>query len=200
MSSANNKTGIVVLAAGISSRLGSPKQLLTFHGNNLLKHLLREANNTNAGSVIVVIGANANLILPEIDESKATVIENKAWQEGMASSIRTGLQKFLEIMPEADSVIFMVCDQPYVNAALLNELIKKHTETGKQIIASNYGEAIGTPALFHNSFFKELMLLKGDTGAKNIILKYVEEIETVEFPMGSIDIDRKEDYEKLDKD
>lgn len=199
MSATNNKTGIVVLAAGISSRFGSPKQLLSFNGKSLLKHSVSEAINSNAGCVVVVVGANADLLLPEIDESKVVVIENKEWQEGLASSLRTGLNKFLEITPQADAAIFMVCDQPFVDAVVLNEIIKKHEETGKPLVASSYGKTIGTPALFHKSLFKELLQLKGDTGAKNIIQQHTEEMDTILFPMGSIDIDRKGDYEKLIK-
>jgi molybdenum cofactor cytidylyltransferase len=195
---AGNKTGIVVLAAGISSRFGSPKQLLSFNGKTLLKHSVSEAINSDAGCVVVVVvGANKELILPEIDETKVAVIENKEWQEGMASSLRTGLIRFLEIIPQAEAVIFMVCDQPFVDVSVLNAIIKKHAETGKRVVASNYGEIIGTPALFHTSLFKELMLLKGDIGARNIIQKYTGEMETIVFPMGSKDIDRKGDYEEL---
>lgn len=188
---------MVVLAAGKSSRFGSPKQLLSYNGKTLLQHAVNEAVNADAGCVITVVGANADILLREIDKSKITVIENKGWQEGMASSLRTGLNKLSEMLPQAHAVIFMVCDQPFVSASVLNEIINKHLETGKPVVASNYGKTFGTPALFHKSLFKELMHLKGDTGAKDIIQKNKTDMATIQFPMGIIDIDRKEDYEKL---
>jgi molybdenum cofactor cytidylyltransferase len=197
--SANDKTGIVILAAGISSRLGSPKQLLSYNGKTLLEHAVEEATKSEADFVVVVLGANADIILKEIDPGKASMVENKEWQEGMASSIRRGLNAILDKHAPVDGVIFMVCDQPFISAMVLNNLINTYKETGKPIVASNYGGAIGPPAFFHKLFFAELMQLKGDEGAKGIIQQHEDEVATVLFPLGEIDIDREEDYEKLVK-
>lgn len=186
-----------MLAAGISSRLGSPKQLLTYNGKTLLKHAVDEAANSHADYVVVVVGANADLFLNEINVSRATVVENKEWREGMASSIRAGLNALLKQPVPVDGVVFMVCDQPFVSAVVLNDLINTYKETGKPIVSCNYGGAFGPPALFHRSFFTELMQLKGDAGARKIIQQHKGEVATVLFPQGSIDIDRKEDYETL---
>ncbi|MFI5132287.1 MAG: NTP transferase domain-containing protein [Chitinophagales bacterium] len=199
MSSPDDKIGIVVLAAGISSRLGSPKQLLSYKGKTLLRHAVDEAVNSSADFVVVVLGANAESCLNEIESSKAVVVENKEWKKGMASSLITGLKTLLERGVSVDGVIFMVCDQPFVSAVVLDNLIKTYKETGKSIVASNYGEAIGPPAFFHQSFFTKLMQLKGDEGAKKIIQQHKEEAATILFPQGRVDIDRKEDYEKLIK-
>jgi len=199
LSSANDNTGIVVLAAGISSRLGSPKQLLSHNGKTLLKHTVDEAASSHADCVVVVLGANADLFLKEIDVSRASVVENKEWQEGMASSLRTGLYTLLKQPAPVDGVIFMVCDQPFVSAVLLNDLINAHKETGKPIVTCNYGKEIGPPAFFRQSFFTELLQLKGDAGARKIIQQHKDEVATVSFPQGCIDIDRKEDYETLVK-
>ena len=199
MSSANDKIGIVILAAGVSSRLGSPKQLLSYNGKTLLRHAVDEATNSNADFVVVVLGANADLLLKEIDATKASVIENKEWEEGMASSIRTGLKTLLKQQVQVDGVIFMVCDQPFVSSVVLNNLINSYKETGKPVVASDYGEVTGPPAFFHQSFFTELMQLKGDEGAKRIIQQHKNETATIPFPEGRIDIDREEDYEKLVK-
>jgi molybdenum cofactor cytidylyltransferase len=199
LSSANDKIGIVILAAGVSSRLGSPKQLLSYNGKTLLRHAVDEATNSNADFVVVVLGANADLLLKEIDATKASVIENKEWEEGMASSIRTGLKMLLKQQVQVDGVIFMVCDQPFVSSVVLNNLINSYKETGKPVVASDYGEVTGPPAFFHQSFFTELMQLKGDEGAKRIIQQHKNETATIPFPEGRIDIDREEDYEKLVK-
>jgi molybdenum cofactor cytidylyltransferase len=156
-----------------------------------------EATNSNADFVIVVLGANAGLLLKEIEAGKASVVENKEWKEGMASSLRAGLKNLLEQSGSVNGVTFMVCDQPFISADVLNNLINKHKETGKPVVASHYGEAIGPPAFFHKSFFTELMQLKGDEGARKIIQQHKDEVATILFPQGGIDIDREEDYEKL---
>ena len=187
----------MILAAGSSSRLGRPKQLLEFDGMTLLSHSVIEAANSNASIVVVIIGKNPDLIVKEIDNDIVHIVENKDWEEGMASSVRLGLKTMRDIDTELEAVIFMVCDQPYISSSVLNELMIKYQQTGKPIVTSNYGEATGPPALFHKSLFSELMELKGDVGARKIIQQHAHQAETVLFPQGEIDIDTKEDYEAL---
>ena len=115
----------------------------------------------------------------------------------MASSVRNGLNELLFITPSTDTVIFMVCDQPHISSELLNDLIDKQKLTGKLIVTCDYGEAIGPPALFHQSLFNELMQLTGDSGARKIIQKHHDEVTTVLFSNGKIDIDTVEDYNSL---
>ena len=171
--------------------------MLPYDGKNLLQHALAEAISSYASPVIVVLGANSDLISNEIDKTRVYIIGNTEWEEGMASSIRIGLGTLSEIFPSADAVILMVCDQPYVSASLLNDLINTQVETGKLIVTCNYGEAIGPPALFHQSLFAELMQLKGEAGARKIIQQHSNEVATVLFAKGKIDIDTNEDYEAL---
>ena len=189
--------GIVLLAAGASSRLGKPKQLLPYEGTTLLQHAVQQAVDATLKPIVIVVGANANILNIEIEESQANIVMNVTWEEGMASSIRTGLQKMLELEPTINSVIMMVCDQPFVTVQLLQDLMAKHIETGKPIIASNYKNNLGTPALFDATIFSELMQLKGDTGAKKILNNHPEWVAAIDFPMGEIDIDTEEDYKKL---
>lgn len=196
MSSTNN-IGIVILAAGASTRLGKPKQLLKYNGNSLLQNAIDASVNSVAASVIVVLGANADNILQETNKSSIKTIINSEWEEGMASSIRIGLNELLFISPATVAVIFMVCDQPYVSSELINELIQTHLDTGKPIVTCNYGETIGPPALFHKSLFNELMKLKGDAGARKIIQQHIDAIATISFTKGNIDIDTAEDYDDL---
>jgi molybdenum cofactor cytidylyltransferase len=188
---------IIILAAGTSSRLGSPKQLLTYKGKNLLRHSVDEALETGCPSVFVVLGANSELLKKELKDKPVSILENKNWEEGMASSIRCGLETIANTILRPDSIIFMVCDQPYVSSSLLLDLMKKKNETGKHIVASSYDDKIGTPALFHRSFFSALMELKGDKGARKLIADNPDKVAVVNFPKGITDIDTKEDYEKL---
>lgn len=194
-----NSCGIVILAAGASTRLGKPKQLLQYRGKTLLDHTVNEAISAMSDAVIVVLGKNADLFQEEIDKEKVLVVINKDWEEGMASSVRLGLDTLLKNKPYLDAVIFMVCDQPHISSSILNELIITQQRTTKQIVTSNYGESIGPPALFHKKYFPELAKLKGDVGAKNIIQQNMHDVTTIEFPEGKIDIDTNEDYESLKK-
>ena len=191
---------IVVLAAGMSSRLGSPKQLLAYQGKSLLQHAVNMALQTTMRPVVIVVGANSDLVKKEIEGMEVVVVNNLAWQEGMASSLRCGLAAVQKMNGDANGIIFMVCDQPYVSTSLLNDLINKQRETGKPIVASNYGEAIGPPVLFYENIFQELLQLKGDTGARKIIQQHGDEVAAVLFPKGRIDIDTLADYDALQKD
>lgn len=188
---------IIILAAGSSSRMGRPKQLLPYMGKSLLSHSVDIANDADANPVIVVLGADAALLEKEIDEKKVHIVVNKEWQEGMASSIRCGLNTLLHIAPSSGAAILMVCDQPFVSAPLLNELISKQKNTGKQIVASQYQNTVGPPALFDKIIFPELMELKGDAGARKIVERHSNDTTTVLFTPGNIDIDTEADYKAL---
>jgi molybdenum cofactor cytidylyltransferase len=192
-----NSCGIVILAAGASVRLGKPKQLLLHHGKTLLNHAVEQAVNSNADAVVVILGKDADTFKSEIDEKKAHAISNEEWKEGMGSSARLGIKTLLDDKPYIDAVIFMVCDQPHISSSVLNELIATQQKTTKQIITCDYGESIGPPALFHRKYFPELMKLEGDAGARNIIQQNMNDVATVSFPEGKIDIDTAEDYDAL---
>lgn len=190
--------GVVILAGGASTRLGRPKQLLKYNGKYLLQTTVDAATGSGASPVIVVLGANADQIAGEIDRSRIHIIKNTEWQEGIASSVRNGLNELLFVSPATEAAIFMVCDQPHVSYVLINDLIDEYGASGKPIVACRYGEAIGTPALFHRSLFDEIMRLKGDAGARKIIQQHPDEVGTVIFEKGKIDIDTPEDYTALD--
>lgn len=188
---------IVILAAGESCRLGSPKQLLLYKGKSLLKHSADIALQTNILPVVIVMGANSDTIKKQLAKTKAVIARNERWQEGIASSIRCGLAAIQKINPSADGIIFMVCDQPHVSKSLLDSLVSVQHETGLPIVASSYENNLGTPALLHKSFFVELMQLKGDSGAKKLIKQHEKLVAPVAFPKGIIDIDTAADYEAI---
>lgn len=192
-----DNVGIVILAAGSSSRLGSPKQLLTYKDTTLLRHTIREAVAVNNASVLVVTGANNELIEKDILKVDVKASFNPDWESGMASSIVCGLKKMIDVFPETDACIFAVCDQPYITTSIFNELIKTYHQNAKGIIASSYEATLGTPALFQKKYFKELLELTGREGAKKVINRSLEDTIAVPFEKGSIDIDTLEDYSQL---
>jgi molybdenum cofactor cytidylyltransferase len=184
--------------------LGTPKQLIQFEGQSLLQHNIKKAVDSIVNQVVVVLGANAEAILLEakatqqqIDQPNIHITINNEWSEGMASSIRCGLSTLLETTPSTEAVILLVCDQPYITSALLNDIIKAHQETNKPIITCTYENTFGPPTLFHKSMFPELLQLKGDTGARKIIQQFTNEVATIPFPLGRIDIDTPSDFDNL---
>ena len=192
--------GIILLAAGKSTRLGKPKQLLDYEGQTLLQHSLQVARASDAHPVVVVLGADAALIEREVTGNEAHVVVNSEWQEGMASSIRCGIEELIRLHAAAEGAVIMVCDQPYVTTELINSLLTVHRQTGKLIVSCQYANTVGTPACFHKSIFPELLQLEGEGGAKGLLLKYAEELEIVPFPEGKVDIDTEADYEKLKRE
>lgn len=184
---------VIILAAGRSSRLGSPKQWLLYKGKSLLQHAIDEAIAAGADLVMVVTGA---VDMHEPVQDRVQVVKNEYWEEGMASSIRCGIHS-LEHCADVDAAIVMVCDQPYADHSVLKGLLNEQHISGKPIVASEYGGCAGTPALFHRSFFDRLMQLKGDVGARYLIDEHKELAAFVGFPKGITDIDTMRDYEDI---
>jgi molybdenum cofactor cytidylyltransferase len=191
-------TDIIILAAGASTRLGRPKQLLPWQGKTLLQHAVQSALAITTQPVVVT-GANADQLVAGLIQHQVQVVFNPEWQQGIASSIHCGLQALLNRTPTPDQVIFMVCDQPFVTDGLLLELINERQNTRKSIIASAYGGTLGIPALFDKSMFSQLLDLQGDTGAKKLIQQNADEVAVVNFPEGNIDVDTMGEYEELIK-
>lgn len=190
------KTGIIILAAGSSSRLGQPKQLLEFNGKTLLEIAVEAAQNSLAQSCVLVLGANADLIVEKIRHTKVDRVINENWENGMASSMQKGL-KYLMKNSDPDQVILMLSDQPFVNIDILNLLIESKLKSNSEIIACTYKGIVGVPVLFTKKYFPELLSLSGSEGAKKIVMSHKEDLQLVDFPEGAIDIDTIEDYQRL---
>ena len=192
------QTGILILAAGNSSRLGQPKQLLQFKGKSLLSNVVSQALEITQ-AVVIVTGSKNDEIGNEIHDLKALATENPNWQEGMGSSINSGLKKLLDNFPTIENVIISVCDQPFIEASVFLELISKQKDSQKSIVASAYSNTLGTPVLFTKKYFPDLIVLSGNEGAKKLLIKFQEDVAQINFEKGAIDIDTIEDYEQLIK-
>ena len=191
-----NQFGIIILAAGASSRLGTPKQFLKFQGKTLLRRAVDAAIETNFKTV-VVLGANFEAIKAEIEDLEIEICFNENWQDGMSSSLKTGLHKLVEIVPNLSAVIVSLCDQPFVNSKVFTDLAETYKKTNAPIVACEYGQTVGVPALFSSSVFDELLNLSSENGAKTIIKKYLSKVEKISVPQAEIDIDTHEDYQKI---
>jgi molybdenum cofactor cytidylyltransferase len=193
------RTGVIILAAGSSSRLGQPKQLLEFKGKTLLEIAVEAAQSSLADSCVIVLGANADLIVEKIRNTKVDQVINENWESGMASSMQKGLKYLIE-KSDPDQVILMLSDQPFVDSNIINSLIENKINYDNEIIACSYNGTLGVPVLFTKKYFPELLSLTGNEGAKKLVMAHQDDLHTIDFPKGAIDIDTMEDYLNLKKD
>lgn len=193
-----SRISILVLAAGGASRFGSSKQLLKWKNSNLLKHTLETAISSNACNVSLVLGANYDSILKEIDSNFASVFRNEAWQKGLGNSIAFGVKSVNKVISNVDGVLILLADQPLIKTSYLNNLIDKFECNKEQIIASTYiNKKFGVPVIFDACYFNELMKLNDDDGAKTILKKYKSKVTTINQGSRFDDIDTIEDYKRL---
>jgi molybdenum cofactor cytidylyltransferase len=190
------KIGIIVLAAGSSTRMGESKQLLEVDGETLIARAARTAISSGMNPVVVVLGAAEKEHREALKDLQVELVVNIHWQHGMGSSLKVGLA-FMQKKADVDAVIVMLCDQPLLTATHLTELGARFISTGKPIIASFYAGTAGVPALFAKSLFAGIAGLPDAEGAKKIILEHPHETVAIVFPEGSIDLDTPEDYRKF---
>ena len=187
----------LLLAAGSSSRMGQPKMMLAFKGSTLLQHIIDEVKATKSTTLLIVTGCYHTLIEQSLIQQQIPIVKNGQWQAGMGSSIQTGMAYLQQYYPAATNVLILVCDQPFVSATLLQQMMAAKESTGKGIVACTYTGTFGTPVLFDKKYFNDLALLQGATGAKKLVMQFKTDVATVSFPAGAMDIDTPEDYEKL---
>lgn len=190
-------SAIIILAAGNSSRLGKPKQLLTYQGQTLIDITIAASVKTEFHPIVVVLGAYAEEIKQRSAGAEVFYAVNERWENGMSSSISFGLQTALAIEPKIENAIFTVADQVHIKAEIFEQLNTVHQSTLKNIITCAYAETTGTPALFNKKYFKELLNLTGETGAKNLLKTHGDDTVNIPFELGKIDIDTEADYNNL---
>src|SRR6266481_2080522 len=192
------RVAAVVLAAGGSARFRKPKQFVLFQGETFIKRIVAAAIEAGCAPVVVVAAEDSAQITSELTQFAVTIAMNPDWQRGLGSSIVVGIRHAMNLAPDVDAVVLLTCDQPFVTAAALAQLIQLRLTSGKPIVASAYATTLGIPALFDRSCFPDLLRLKEDSGAKKIILARPHDVVSFDFPAGEIDIDAATDYEKLD--
>ena len=188
----------IILAAGASSRLGQPKQLVRYQGETLLERAIRMAGESGAAPVIVVLGAHHAEISAAIRLGHATAVYNPFWAAGIASSIHAGLKAVERDAPDSQGALILPCDQVRLSAEHLRALLGAYTGHAEtSIVASTYADVLGIPAVFPRAAFPELMALKGDKGARALLLKPPCPVVEVPFAGGEVDIDEPADLDLL---
>jgi Uncharacterized MobA-related protein len=189
--------GLIVLAAGESRRMKQPKQLLIFKGKTLLRRAAETALASNAEKICVVLGANYEKLKTEISDLQLEIAFNENPRAGMSSSLKSGLKKLLEIEPNLSGVLVMLVDQPLVETALLNRLIEIFRMGKRAVVACEYGETFGVPAVFSSQLFDEILNLSVEGGAKGLIEEFKDSAEIIPAPEAAFDVDTPEDYARL---
>lgn len=185
---------LIILAAGESSRMRLPKQLLPYKRKSMLQHTVDEAVASKAHSVFTVLGANADQISKKLRSLRIEIVTNPDWKEGIASSIRAGVAALPDVV---DGAIISLCDQPMIRTTVFDQLISTFLSSQKPIVACEYENTRGVPALFAKPLFPDLISLRGHQGAKTIILRNAADVTTIPFEGGHVDIDTPDDYRKL---
>lgn len=200
MSQSSNIT-IAILAAGASTRMGSPKQLLKWGNITLLEHAIHTAKQSIASRIMVVLGANAKGIASEIKDASVSVVINDEWQQGLGKSIACASSFMMNSEEKSDGLLIMLADQPFVTTEYLNKMMQQFSTNEKDVIATAYNtKQKGVPVLFGKAYFKELSQITGDDGAKSVIKIYDDLVKTIVPDFENVDIDTKADFNRFLKD
>jgi molybdenum cofactor cytidylyltransferase len=199
-----SKIAVVILAAGASRRIGKPKQLLKWGDETLITHTLKTALKLNTNNIYVVLGANFQIIQKTIQHFPVTILNNNNWEQGLGTSIAWASKYIQEQGQEqklkVDALLFILADQPFITSDYLNELISSFSPQKKQIIASSYqNRKFGVPAIFDTYYLNQLSKLNDDFGARHILKVNESFVKALKPPVKNVDLDFKEDYERLHK-
>ena len=206
--SSNSSIAIIIPAAGASKRFGSPKQLIEWNSTTLIGHTIAKAQAMQQSQIYVVLGANFEVIKQEIQKEiqkeiqgkDVAILNNRDWQDGLGTSIATGVKHILKTKANYDAILVLLADQPLVSVEYLKEFIYQFEPKTRQIIATKYGaNKFGVPALFDQKYFEELSKLTHDKGAKDLIKNNLDHVNVPKTTAILTDIDTQEDYKNIVK-
>ena len=189
----------VLLAAGGSSRLGRPKQLLRFGGSCLVSRVARGALDGGCDPLLVVLGAHADQVRSELERLPVEIVVNRNWAEGIASSIRCGIAKLKNDPRPIRAAMLIACDQPLLDADVIRRVASTFDGSVGCRVGCEYAGTIGVPALFERSLFAKLGQLDGDRGAKRLLLEDPQSTRRIPWSDGATEINRPEDLVILDE-
>lgn len=194
------RIGAIVLAAGLSRRMGEAKQFLPLQGKPLFRHVVERAIANNLSPVLLIGGERSDDLRHQTgDLPQVEVLENREYATGMASSLRVGLDA---AGGRVDAILVFLADQPYVPDEVVQALIRTYEEcwaAGTKIVRAFYADTAGHPVLFDASLMEELRQVTGDQGGKEIIVKYKAQMKKVSFDCAewNLDVDTPDDYRRI---
>ena len=188
----------IVLAAGSSSRMGRPKQVLPVAGKSLVRRAAEAAVESSAATTVVVTGAAHELVEQELHDLPLRLVHNPAYEQGMSTSLRTGLEV---VAPDRDvqAVVVLLADQPFVDASIVDALIDCYEQGQPRVVRPRYGGQPGNPVLWDRSLFDALAAQTGDQGGRSLLQQHADEIAWVDLPDARLqfDVDTPEAYASL---
>lgn len=186
----------IILAAGSSSRMGRPKQLLSFRGRSVIECIIDSALNSSLCKLVVVLGHKAGVLGPLLANRDVKVVINADYARGQSSSIQAGLQS---VRAEVDAVLFLLGDQPLITPEVIDGILAAYASSQAPIVIPVFDGRRGNPVLFDHQTFERIDSLSGDTGARVLFQEYADRI--VEVPMNDssvhFDVDTEQDYQTL---
>lgn len=189
-------TAILVLAAGASKRLGTPKQLLPYNSSTLLQDTVGKLMQVQSTNIYVVLGAHYQLIAPSLEKMPVTVFQNKDWEAGMSTTISKGITQIQE-NSKIKRVLITLVDLPLLEVLHYNALLETHCQHSLRITITQYLNSKGVPCVFDRKYFRALAALKGDEGAKPLIRNHKSDVAFYKADIAYYDVDTMEDYLKL---
>jgi molybdenum cofactor cytidylyltransferase len=187
----------IVLAAGRSSRLGRPKQLLPVHGEPLIRHTLRRVLASSLDQVILVVGHEADEVRAAVADLPVACVVNPDAAAGQSTSVRAGIAA---LSPDIAAAAFILGDQPGVDSNVIDTLITAWRTSGAPVVVPRYEDRMGNPVLFDRRLFPELAALEGDAGARPVVRAYHDSGELQVVPVAGPappDVDTEADYAAL---
>jgi molybdenum cofactor cytidylyltransferase len=192
-----SRCGIVILAAGASTRMGVAKQSLQFEGSSLLLRAVTTALSSTCRPVVVVLGARADELHAPLHGQPVDLVRNANWEKGMGTSVRAGLSAIRS--SPIDAAMILLCDQPLISAEILDRMVAAHFTAKKPITSAFYAGTHGTPAIFSASLFDELLALGDNQGGKAILLRHANQVQGFDLPEAEMDVDTAEDFVRLEQ-
>jgi molybdenum cofactor cytidylyltransferase len=191
-----SRIAAVILAAGTSSRLGRPKQLLDLGRRPILRHTVDAVRRSSLDPIFVVLGHERERIAASVDLSEVVEVNNPDFASGQSSSVRAAIR---ELPDDVDAAVFLLGDQPLVAPEVIDILAAARREQSASIAQPRYAEGRGNPVLFGREHFAELSQLTGDVGARPLLERYRDQLVLVDASghHRPDDIDTVEDYERV---